>query len=187
MDDQRSASLNELAPSGRIRVAINYGNPVLAQKDPASGEPRGVSSDIARELSRRAHLPVDFVTFDAAGKVFAALANDAWDVAFLAIDPKRAVEIDFTAPYVIIEGTYMVRSDSPLATIADVDRPGVRIAVAAGSAYDLYLTRTIEHAELVRAPTGPEAVESSGARSSRSPPASSRRCSASPKPIPDCA
>jgi polar amino acid transport system substrate-binding protein len=141
-----------------LRVAINYGNPVLAQKDPVTGEPRGVSADIARELARRLGLAHAFVTFDAAGKVFEALSRNAWDAAFLAIDPKRATEIDFTPPYVIIEGSYMVPVDSPLRVIGDVDREGVRIAVGSGSAYDLYLTRTIAHAQIVRAPTGNEAI-----------------------------
>jgi polar amino acid transport system substrate-binding protein len=149
---------NDIAPGGTLRVAINFGNPVLAQKDPASGEPRGVSADIARELARRLALPHAFVTFDAAGKVFEALSQGAWDVAFMAIDPKRAAEIDFTPPYVIIEGSYMVPADSNLRAIDDVDRAGVRIAVGNGSAYDLYLTRTIEHAQIVRAPTGNEAI-----------------------------
>lgn len=148
----------ELAPTGTLRVAVNFGNAVLAQKDPATGEARGISVDIARELGRRLGVAVELVTFDAAGKVFAALAAGVWDVAFLAIDPKRAAEIDFTAPYVIIEGSYMVAADSPLRTIDEVDRAGVRIAVGNGSAYELYLSRTIKHAEIVRAPTGNEAI-----------------------------
>ena len=148
-----------LAPSGTLRAAINFGNAVLAQKDAATQEARGASVDIARELASRLGVPLALVTFDAAGKVFEALQGGAWDVAFLAIDPKRAAEIDFTAPYVIIEGSYMVRTDSPLRTIEDVDRPGVRIAVGNGSAYELYLARTIRHAELVRAATGAESIE----------------------------
>ena len=147
-----------IAPSGTLRAAINYGNPVLAQKDPATGAPRGISPEIARELGRRLGVAVAFVTFDAAGKVFEALARDAWDVAFLAVDPKRATEIEFTSPYVIIEGSYMVPADSPLRAIDDVDREGVRIAVGNGSAYELYLSRTIKHAQIVRAPTGNEAI-----------------------------
>jgi polar amino acid transport system substrate-binding protein len=154
-----SITARDLAPTGTLRVAINYGNPVLAQKDGATGEPRGVSADLAGELARRTGLRFEFVTFDAAGKVFAALAEGAWDVAFLAIDPNRAKEIDFTAPYVIIEGTYMVPAGSSITRIDEVDRTGMRIAVGAGSAYDLYLTRTIERAQLVRAPTGREAIE----------------------------
>ena len=148
----------EIAPSGTLRAAINFGNPVLAQKDPASGAPCGVSVDIANELGRRLGLPVAFVAFDAAGKVFEALSRDAWDVAFLAIDPKRATEIDFTPPYVVIEGSYMVPAGSPLKVIGDVDRAGVRIAVGNGSAYELYLSRTTKHAQIVRAPTGNEAI-----------------------------
>jgi len=148
----------ELAPSGTLRVAINYGNAVLAQKDPMSGAPRGVSADIAQEVSARLDLPIAFVTFDAAGKVFAALKDAAWDMAFLAIDPARATEIDFTPPYVIIEGSYMVPAGSPLRAVEDVDRAGVRIAVGQGSAYELYLSRTIEHAQIVRFPTGNEAI-----------------------------
>jgi polar amino acid transport system substrate-binding protein len=150
---------SELAPTGKLRAAINFGNPVLAQKDPATGEPRGVSVDLARELGRRLGVPVELVTFDAAGKVFDALKTGAWDIAFLAIDPARAAEIAFTAPYVVIEGTYLVPKDSPLRTIEDVDRDGVRVAVGNKSAYDLYLTRTLKRAQLVRMPTSPAAID----------------------------
>ena len=150
---------SELAPIGKLRAAINFGNPVLAQKDPATGEPRGVSVDLARELARRLGVPVELVTFDAAGKVFEALKTGAWDIAFLAIDPARAAEITFTAPYVVIEATYLVPADSPLRTIEDVDRDGVRVAVGNKSAYDLYLTRTLKRAQLVRVPTSPAAIE----------------------------
>jgi polar amino acid transport system substrate-binding protein len=150
---------SELAPTGKLRAAINFGNPVLAQKDQASGEPRGVSVDLARELGRRLGVPVELVTFDAAGKVFDALKTGAWDIAFLAIDPVRAAEIVFTVPYVVIEGAYLVPADSPLRTIQDVDRDGVRVAVGNKSAYDLYLTRTLKRAQLVRVPTSPEAID----------------------------
>lgn len=150
---------SELAPTGTLRAAINFGNPVLAQKDPATGEPRGVSVDLARELGRRLNVPVELVTYDAAGKVFDALKTGAWDIAFLAIDPARASEISFTAPYVVIEGTYMVPVDSALRTIGDVDRDGVRVTVGNKSAYDLYLTRTLKRAQIVRAPTSPAAIE----------------------------
>jgi len=149
----------ELAPKGRLRAAINLGNSVLAQPDPGGGPPRGVAAELARELARRLGTGIDYVTFDAAGKVFEALKAGLWDIAFLAIDPVRAVGIDFTAPYVVIEGTYLVPRDSPLHTIEDVDRDGVRVAVAEGSAYDLYLTRALKHARLVRRPSGPEALE----------------------------
>jgi len=150
---------SELAPTGKLRAAINFGNPVLAQKDPATNEPRGISVDLARELGRRLGVPVELVFFDAAGKVFDALKTGAWDVAFLAVDPARAAGIAFTAPYVVIEGTYLVPAGSPLRTIKDVDRKGVRVAVGNKSAYDLYLTRTLKRARLVRVPTSPEAID----------------------------
>ena len=149
----------ELAPTGRLRAAINFGNSVLAQEDPAGGPPRGVSAELARELARRLGVGIDYVTFDAAGKVFEALKARLWDVAFLAIDPVRAAGIDFTAPYVVIEGVYLVPKDSGLHTVAEVDDSGVRVAVAQGSAYDLYLTRALKHATLVRQPSGPESLE----------------------------
>ncbi len=146
--------LKDLAPGGKLRAAINLGNSVLVQTDAATGQPKGITPDIARELGRRLGVPVELVTFDAAGKVFDAAKSGVWDIAFLAIEPVRSAEIEFTAPYVLIEGTYMVPADSPLHTIADVDRPGVRIAVGLGSAYDLYLTRTVKNATIVRATAG---------------------------------
>ena len=146
--------LKDLAPTGKLRAAINLGNSVLAQKDEGTDEPKGITPDLARELARRLGVPVELITFDAAGKVFDAAKSGAWDIAFIAIEPVRAGDIEFSAPYVIIEGTYMVPKDSPLKAIADVDRPGVRIAVGPKSAYDLYLTRTIKNATIVRASAG---------------------------------
>jgi polar amino acid transport system substrate-binding protein len=151
-------TLKEFAPTGTLRAAINQGNTVLAQKGP-NGEALGITVDLTRELARRLGLPIELITFDAAGKVFEALKRGIWDIAFLAVEPVRAAEIDFTAPYVLIEGTYMVPKDSSLKKIEDVDSAGIRIAVATGSAYDLYLTRTIKHATLLRAPTGPAALD----------------------------
>ena len=130
----------------------------IGSKDPASGEPRGVSAELARELARRLGVPIEFVIFDAAGKLFDALKSGAWDVAFMAIDPVRAAEIDFTGPYVVIEGTYVVPSNSPLRTIEEVDRDGVRVAAARGSAYGLDLARALERATLALEPSGPEAL-----------------------------
>ncbi|HEY6257542.1 MAG TPA: transporter substrate-binding domain-containing protein [Xanthobacteraceae bacterium] len=150
--------VRELAPTGKLRAAINVSNIVLAQRDPAGGEPHGITVDLARELARRLDVPIELVIFASAGRVTDALASGAWDVAFLANEPARAAMIDFTAPYVLIEGTYMVPIDSPLQTIADVDRAGVRIAVARGSAYDLYLTHTLKAASLVRYATASLAV-----------------------------
>ena len=147
-------ALKDLAPTGKLRAAINLGNGVLAQKDPASSEPKGITPDLARELAKRLGVPPEMVVFESAGKVFDGAKTGAWDVAFIAIEPVRAAEIEFTAPYVIIEGTYMVPMNSPLKTVTDVDRPGVRIAVGRGAAYDLYLTRTLKDATLVRAEGG---------------------------------
>jgi polar amino acid transport system substrate-binding protein len=145
--------VKEFAPAGRLRAAINQGNSVLAQKGP-NGEALGITVELARELARRLGVPVDLVIFDAAGKAFEALKSGATDIGFLAIEPARAAEVDFTAPYVIIEGVYMVPKDSGLRTVADVDRSGVRIAVNKGSAYDLFLTRTLKHATLLRGDDG---------------------------------
>lgn len=144
--------VKQLAPTGRLRASINLGNSVLAQGTPQS--PAGISVDLARELARRAGLAVDFVCFDAAKPSFDTVRSGAADIGFLAREPARAAEVDFTAPYVLIEGTYMVRRDSSLRSVEDVDRPGNRIAVGPGAAYDLYLTRTLRHATLVRAESG---------------------------------
>ena len=149
--------VKDLAPTGKLRAAINLGNIVLAQGTPQ--EPRGITVDLARELAKRLGVPLEMATYDAAGKVFEALKAGSWDIAFLAIEPVRAAEIAFTAPYVLIEGNYMVPVDSALKSVADVDRAGVRIAVAKGSAYDLYLTRTLKNATLLRSQNGPEAMD----------------------------
>lgn len=151
------AVLAELAPTGALRVAINYGNPVLAQRG-GDGQPAGVSAALARALAEQLQVPVEFETFDAAGKVFAALPESRWDLAFLAIEPVRAAQIEFSQPYVIIEGTYLVREDSAFQTVADLDRQGLRLAVGQGAAYDLFLSRTLGAAQLVRAPTSAAAV-----------------------------
>jgi len=148
------AVIKELAPTGKLRAAINLGNSVLAETDPVTSEPKGITPDLARELGRRLGVQVELVTYTAAGKVFDAARTGEWDIAFVAIEPARAAEIEFSAPYVIIEGAYMVPKDSPLKVIEDVDRPGVRIAVGLKSAYDLFLTRTIKNATVVRAPAG---------------------------------
>jgi polar amino acid transport system substrate-binding protein len=142
---------SQLAPTGKLRVGINYGNPVLATRD-SSGNLHGVAVDLARELARRVGVPAELVGYESAGKMFEAVKAGAWDAAFLAVDPGRAGEISFTAPYIEIEGTYLVPAGSPLCAIADVDRDGVRIAVSAKSAYDLFLSRTLKNAQLVRAP-----------------------------------
>jgi polar amino acid transport system substrate-binding protein len=142
----------DLAPDGVLRAAINLGNPVLAQGTPAA--PAGVTVDIAREVGARLGLPVEFACFDAARDSFAAVATGRADICFLGIEPARASEVIFTAPYVLIEGVYAVPERSPLATVAEVDRPGVRIGVKRGSAYDLFLTRTLRHAAVIRGTEG---------------------------------
>ncbi len=138
-------AIKDLAPSGKLRAAINFGNGVLAQKG-KDGEPHGITADLSHELGKRLGVPVEFVQFDAAGKVAEALATSAVDIGFIAIEPVRADKIDFSPPYVIIDGTYMVAKDSPLKNVADVDKPGIRIAVGLNSAYDLYLTRMLKNA-----------------------------------------
>jgi len=146
-----SAAVSELAPNGKLRAAINFGNPVLAGSDPQSGEPCGISVDLARELALQLGVAIEFVPYDAAGKVVAGVASNAWDVCFLAIDPLRAADITFTAPYAVIEGVYLVAEASPLRDNAEVDRPGTRVGVIVGSAYDLHLSRELKHATIVRA------------------------------------
>jgi polar amino acid transport system substrate-binding protein len=141
----------DLAPTGKLRVGINYGNPVLATRDQTSGQLSGVAVDLAGELGRRTNLPVELVGFESAGKMVEGLQAAAWDVAFLAVDPGREQEIDFTAPYIEIEGTYLLPPGSALVAIADVDREDVRVGVSSKSAYDLFLSRDLKHAQLVRA------------------------------------
>jgi polar amino acid transport system substrate-binding protein len=151
MSEMTAALRAELAPSGRLRVGLNYGNFLLVLKDDADGAPRGIAPDLARELGRRVGAPVEFVRYDQAGTMADAVTSGAWDVAFLAAEPARANVIAFTAAYLEIEAGYLVPPGSPIRTIDEVDRPGVRIAVANKAAYDLYLSRTLKHAELVRA------------------------------------
>ncbi len=148
-------AVRALAPDGALRAAINFGNPILANKDTKTGEPFGVSIDIARELGKRLNVPVELVTFNSAGKVVDAVSANEVSIAFVAIDPVRATTTAYTAPYVVIEGAYLVRNTSSLRDNAEVDRAGTRVVVGAGSAYDLYLTREIKNAMLVRAATSP--------------------------------
>jgi polar amino acid transport system substrate-binding protein len=148
----------ELAGTGTLRAAINYGNPILASRGP-DGQPRGLSVDLAREAARRLGVPVELVTFPSAGQTVEAIKAKQVDLAFIAIDPVRGADMDYTAPYVIIEGAYMVRDGSPLRANEQVDRAGTRVVVGRGSAYDLYLTRELKSATLVRAPTSPQVTD----------------------------
>lgn len=148
----------DLAPGGRLRAAINLGNPVLATRGP-HGELRGVSVDLAHAIAERLWLPLDLVPQASAGQTVEALQAGRVDLAFVAIDPGRAAGAAFTPPYVVIEGAYLVRAGSPLQRNEEVDRPGTRVAVGRGSAYDLYLGRALRQATLVRVPTSPEVVD----------------------------
>jgi polar amino acid transport system substrate-binding protein len=151
----QAAAAAELGGTGKLRAAINFGNPILASRG-AGGVPSGVSVDLAREAARRLGLAVELVQFNSAGNVVEAVKARQVDMAFVAIDPVRAADMEYTAPYVIIEGAYLVRNGSPLQRNADVDRAGTRVVVGRGSAYDLFLTRELKAATLVRAPTSPE-------------------------------
>ena len=146
------------APSGELRVAINVGNPILARRHPETGEPEGVSIDLATQLAQRLGVPLRLVVFEAASKSVEAVAQGQADVGFFAIDPLRGEAIAFTAPYVLIEGAYLVKQDSPLQRNEEVDQAAHTIVVGQGSAYDLYLSREIKQAQLVRSPTSPEVV-----------------------------
>jgi polar amino acid transport system substrate-binding protein len=155
---QAAAAIAELGGPGSLRAAINFGNPILAQRG-ADGQAHGVSVDLAREAGKRLGLNVELVTFESAGKVVEAVKAGQVDLAFVAIDPVRAADMEYTAPYVIIEGAYLVRNDSALQRNEEVDRPGTRVAVGRGSAYDLYLTRALKSATLVHAPTSPAVTD----------------------------
>lgn len=151
--------VSAFTPAGRLRASINLGNPILANRAEASGEPVGVSIDLAREFARRLGVEVEFVVVDTAGKSVETVRGEKADIGFFAIDPVRGEGIGFTAPYVLIEGAYLVRDASPLRDNAEVDNAAHRVTVGAGSAYDLYLSRTLKHAQIVRAPSSPAVVE----------------------------
>jgi polar amino acid transport system substrate-binding protein len=150
----------DLVPEGVLRAAVNLGNPVLAQGTPAA--PAGVTVDIGREIAARLGVRAEFRCFGAARESFQAAVSGQADICFLAIEPARAGSIAFTAPYVLIEGVYVVPAGSPLTTAAEVDRPGVRIGVKQGSAYDLFLTRSLRHATVVRGAEGTEVFVAEG-------------------------
>ncbi len=141
----------ELAPTGVLRAAINLSNFLLVTGRAANGDPEGVAPDMAGEIAKRLGVPVKYVTFKSPGELADAAETDVWDIGLIGAEPKRAEKITFTPAYVEIEATYLVPAGSPLKTLADVDRAGVRISVSARSAYDLWLDRNIKQAELVRA------------------------------------
>lgn len=148
--------MKELTPTGKLRVGVNLGNFLLVQRSP-DGSIRGIVPDLAQELARRLGVAAELRQYEKVGDVADGAKKGEWDVAFIGAEPQRAADIDFTEPYVEIEATYLVPAGSPIQSIAEVDRKGVRIAVAGRSAYDLWLTRNIRNAELMRA----ESIEGS--------------------------
>lgn len=151
--------LKRLAPTGTLRASINLGNPILAGTDPATGQPCGVSVDLAGAFAQQMGVPLELVVFQTAAHSVDAVATEQADIGFFAIDPKRGAAIAFTAPYVLIEGAYLVPGPSPIRRNEEVDQPGHRVAVGAGSAYDLFLTRELKAATIVRAPSSPAVVD----------------------------
>ena len=154
-----AAARADLAPTGKLRAGINYGNFILATKDPATGESRGVAVDLTREVAQRLGVDFDIVAYATVAAIVDAAKANAWDIAFLGIDPAREGEIGFTPAYLQIEATYLVPSGSMLRTAADVDRHGVRVAAPARANYELYLTRNLKAAELVRADSADAAFD----------------------------
>jgi polar amino acid transport system substrate-binding protein len=157
--------VREFAPTGRLRASLNLGNAVLAHSKTATERPAGVTIDLARAFAALLGVPVELQEYDSAALSGGALADGAADIAFLAIDPKRAERIHFTSPYVEIEGCYLVRSDSPLHDNAQIDQPGINLVVGNGSAYELFLSRTLQHAHLIKVPTSEQVVPELLARS----------------------
>ncbi len=147
-----------LAPSGTLRASINLGNPLLAHTDTQTGQAAGLSVDLAQALAKRLGVPLALKVFNAAGKSVQALSDGQADIGFFALDPLRGEGVLFTQAYVLIEGSYLVRADSPLTRNDQVDQPGARVVVGLGSAYDLFLSRHLQKATLLRAPTSPEVV-----------------------------
>ncbi|MDI9331214.1 MAG: ABC transporter substrate-binding protein [Alphaproteobacteria bacterium] len=157
MNHNLSAMKAVLAPTGVLRASIKLGNPILAKR--GTPQPSGVSVDLASELARRLGVPMQCVVNDTAAASVQVVREERADIGFFAVDPLRGEGIGFTAPYVLIEGSYMVPMNSPLQANEEVDQAGMRIAVGQGSAYDLFLSREIKQAQLVRAPSSPAVVD----------------------------
>jgi polar amino acid transport system substrate-binding protein len=153
------AAVQALAPTGRLRASINTGNPILAAPDRATGLARGVSVDLAHRLAELLGVALELMVFDTAAKSVNAVTEEQADIGFFAIDPARAEGIRFTPAYVLIEGCYAVRTASPIQSEDEVDRPGIRVVVGKGSAYDLYLSRQLERAEVLHAPSSQTVVD----------------------------
>ena len=155
----QASILRQLAPTGALRASINLGNAVLAGRDPASGEAQGVSVDLARALAERLGVALQTQVFLTAAESVAAIAQGQADIGFFALDPQRAAQLRFTPPYLLIDGAYLVRADSPLTRLDEVDRAGHRVVVGQGSAYDLFLSRELKQAQIVRAPNSQAVVD----------------------------
>lgn len=155
----KSQLISELAPTGVLRAGINLSNFLLVTGRTAAGDPEGVAPDMAREIADRLGVPVRYVPFQTPGELADAAEEDVWDIGLIGAEPQRAEKIAFSPPYCEIEATYLVPAGSPLKTLADVDQPGVRIAVMGRSAYGLWLDRNIKHAELIRSDTLDSAYE----------------------------
>lgn len=154
-----SGIIKLFAPTGKLRASINLGNSILANRDPVTQLPVGVSIDLATAFAQRLGVDIEFLVFDTAAKSVEAVKQEQADIGFFAIDPLRGEGISFTAAYVLIEGGYMVRTDSGIQSNEEVDSAGHRVTVGKGSAYDLFLTRELKHAEIVRAPSSPTVVD----------------------------
>jgi polar amino acid transport system substrate-binding protein len=154
-----STLIKSIAPTGVLRASINLGNPLLAKRDGPSGQAAGVSVDLARELAAQLKLDIELLVFDKAAESVQAVETNQADIGFFAIDPLRGQHIAFSAAYVLIEGCYMVRADSPLTDNAQVDQPGTRVTVGKGSAYDLFLTRHLAHAQIERAASSQAVIQ----------------------------
>lgn len=151
--------IRSFAPTGRLRATINIGNPILASRHPQSGEVSGVSVDLAQGWADQLGVPLELIVVETAAASVDRVARDESDIGFFAIDPKRGEGVDFTEPYLLIEGCYLVRNDSPITTNEAVDQPGLRVVVGQGSAYDLFLSRELKAASIERAPSSPAVVE----------------------------
>jgi polar amino acid transport system substrate-binding protein len=152
-------AIKAFTPKGKLRASINLGNPILANKDSASGSPVGVSVDLATAFAKLLGVDLELVVFDSAGKSVDAVKSEQADIGFFAIDPLRSEGIRFTAPYILIEGSYLVKQNSPLVSNDEVDQRGRSVVVGKGSAYDLFLTRELKNATIYRADTSPKVVD----------------------------
>jgi polar amino acid transport system substrate-binding protein len=153
------AMISSFAPTGTLRVGINLGNPILANENPTTHELYGITIDIAHEIGKRLHLPVKLTPFKTAGNTVDAVKTGEIDLVFVAIDPVRGADISYTPPYIQIEGAYMVKTNSPIQQNEQVDVAGNEIVVGKGSAYDLYLSREIKNATLLRASSSQAVID----------------------------